>query len=68
MCRADGPARRNQTRQRLDPGQQTVWKLDDFFLPAAAWATTRQEFFRKAGLPAEATPAAAYLTARLHTA
>jgi hypothetical protein len=50
------------------PGSKRFGKLDDFFLPAAAWATTRQEFFRKAGLPAEATTAAASLTARLHTA
>jgi TnpA family transposase len=49
------------------PGSKRFGKLDAFFLPAAAWATTRQEFFRKAGLPAEATTAAAYLTARLHT-
>jgi hypothetical protein len=50
------------------PGSKRFGKLDDFFLPEAAWATTRQEFFRKAGLPADATTAAAYLTTRLNTA
>jgi len=50
------------------PGSKRFGKLDDFFLPEAAWATTRQEFFRKAGLPAEATTATASLTTRLNTA
>ena len=50
------------------PGSKRFGKLDDFFLPEAAGATTRQEFFRKAGLPAAATTAAAALTARLTTA
>src|SRR4030095_3595396 len=30
------------------PGSKLFGKLDDFFLPEATWATTRQEFFRKA--------------------
>jgi TnpA family transposase len=50
------------------PGSKRFGKLEDFFLPDATWATTRQEFFRKAGLPADPTAAAAALTARLHTA
>jgi hypothetical protein len=50
------------------PGRKRFGKLAACFLSAAAWATTRQAFFRKAGLPAEATTAAASLTARLHTA
>lgn len=50
------------------PGSKRFGKLEDFFLPDAIWATTRQEFFRKAGLPADATAAAAYLTGRLTTA
>ena len=50
------------------PGRKRLGKLDDFFLLAAAWATPRQACFRKAGWPAEATTAAASLTARLHTA
>ena len=36
-------------------GSTRFGKLDDFFLPDAAWASRRQEFFRKAGLPAEPT-------------
>jgi Tn3 transposase DDE domain-containing protein/uncharacterized protein DUF4158 len=50
------------------PGSKRLGKLEDFFLPDAIWATTRQEFFRKAGLPADATAAAAYLPGRLTTA
>jgi TnpA family transposase len=50
------------------PGSKRFGKLDDFFLPDAIWATTRQEFFRKAGRPAAAPAAAAYLTERLTTA
>jgi len=50
------------------PGRKRFGKLDDFFLPEAAWATTRQEFVRKAGWPADATTAAAALTTHLNTA
>ena len=50
------------------PGSKRFGKLEDFFLPEALWATTRQEFFRKAGLPADPIAAAAYLTTRLNTA
>jgi TnpA family transposase len=50
------------------PGSKRFGKLDDFFLPEATWATTRQAFFRKAGLPADPRAAAMSLTTRLSTA
>lgn len=50
------------------PGSKRFGKLDDFFLPEATWATTRQAFFQKAVLPADPTATAPYLTARLTTA
>jgi TnpA family transposase len=50
------------------PGSKRFGKLDDFFLPEVAWATTRQEFFRKAGLPADPRAAGTHLTTRLNTA
>src|SRR5215471_12842961 len=50
------------------PGSKRFGQLDDFFLPETTWSTTRKEFFRKAGLPADPPTAAASLTARLNTA
>jgi hypothetical protein len=49
-------------------GSRRFGKLEDFFLPDAEWAVRRQDFFRKAGLPADPTEAAASLTARLNAA
>ena len=49
-------------------GSTGFGKLDDFFLPDAAWATRRQDFFRQAGLPVVPTEAAAWLTQRLNAA
>jgi hypothetical protein len=49
-------------------GSTRFGKLDDFFLPDAAWAIRRQDFFRKAGLPADSVAAATWLTTRLNAA
>jgi TnpA family transposase len=49
-------------------GSTRFGKLDDFFLPEAAWASRRQDFFRKAGLPVVPTEAATWLTQRLNAA
>ncbi len=49
-------------------GSKRFGKLDDFFLPAPAWAATRQDFFHHAGLPADPTDAATYLTTHLNAA
>src|SRR5215471_14018907 len=49
-------------------GSTRFGKLDDFFLPDATWAVRRQEFFRKAGLPADPPEAATWLTTRLNAA
>lgn len=49
-------------------GSTRFGKLDDFFLSDAAWATRRQDFFRKAGLPAEPAAVATWLTTRLNAA
>jgi TnpA family transposase len=49
-------------------GSTRFGKLDDFFLPDALWTARRQEFFRKAGLPASPADAAAWLTTRLNAA
>jgi hypothetical protein len=48
-------------------GSTRFGKLDDFFLPDAAWAIRRQDFFRKAGLPADSVAVAPWLT-RLNAA
>jgi len=50
------------------PGSRRFGKLDDFFLPEEAWTAQRQEFFRKAGLPADPIAAATWLTTRLNAA
>src|SRR5256884_143219 len=42
-------------------GSRRFGKLDDFFLPDAAWAIRRQDCFRKAGLPADPVAAATWL-------
>jgi hypothetical protein len=47
-------------------GSTRFGKLDDFFLADAAWATRRQDFFRKAGLPADPVDVAPWLTTRLN--
>jgi hypothetical protein len=49
-------------------GSRRYGKLDDFFLPEAEWTTQRLNFFRKAGLPADATAVAPLLTTRLNAA
>jgi hypothetical protein len=49
-------------------GSRRFGKLDDFFLPDTEWAVRRQDFFRRAGLPADPAAAAADLTARLNAA
>ena len=49
-------------------GSTRFGKLDDFFLPDATWTARRQEFFRKAGLPADPAEAAIWLTTRLNAA
>jgi len=49
-------------------GSRRFGKLDDFFLPQAAWATRRQDFFRHARLPSEPRDVAPFLTARLNAA
>jgi Tn3 transposase DDE domain len=49
-------------------GSTRFGKLDDFFLPDTTWTAHRQEFFRKAGLPADPTEAATWLTSRLNAA
>jgi Tn3 transposase DDE domain/Domain of unknown function (DUF4158) len=49
-------------------GSTRFGKLDDYFLPDATWTGRRQEFFRKAGLPANPTEAATWLTIRLNAA
>jgi hypothetical protein len=49
-------------------GSTRFGRLDDFFLPDAAWAIRRQDFFRKAGLPADSVAAATWLTTRLNAA
>jgi hypothetical protein len=49
-------------------GSTRFGKLDDSFLPDATWTGRRQEFFRKAGLPADPTEAATWLTIRLNAA
>ena len=49
-------------------GSTRFGKLDDYFLPDATWTGRRQEFFRKAGLPADPTEAATWLTIRLNAA
>jgi len=49
-------------------GSTRFGKLDDFFLPDATWTARRQEFFRKAGLPAEPAAVAPWLTTRLNAA
>jgi len=50
------------------PGSKRFGKLDDFFLPEAAWALRRQAFFHTAGLPPDPTAATAYLTESLNAA
>src|SRR6266571_4953387 len=50
------------------PGSRRFGKLDDFFLPEAAWALRRQTFFQTAGLPPDPTAATAYLTESLNAA
>lgn len=49
-------------------GSKRFGKLDDFFLPEPSWAVRRRDFFQKAGLPADPTEAATFLTARLNAA
>jgi hypothetical protein len=49
-------------------GSTRFGKLDDYFLPDAIWMGRRQEFFRKAGLPADPSEAATWLTLRLNAA
>jgi Domain of unknown function (DUF4158) len=50
------------------PGSRRYGKLDDFFLPEATWIAQRPDFFRKAGLPADPSAVAAFLTTRLNAA
>jgi hypothetical protein len=40
--------------------------LDAFFIPDSEWASKREVFFARAGLPADPTDVAAYLTKRLN--
>lgn len=42
--------------------------LDAFFIPASEWASKREAFFARAGLPANPGDVAAYLTKRLNQA
>jgi TnpA family transposase len=43
-------------------------RFDDFFIPDAQWATMREGFFARAGLPTQAEDVPAYLTGRLNQA
>ncbi len=43
-------------------------RLDDFFIPEESWATKRESFFRRAGLPSDKSTVAAFLARTLNDA
>ena len=49
-------------------GSKRFGQLDEFFLPQPEWETTRDDFFHRAGLPADPAQAGAYLQNRLASA
>ena len=43
-------------------------RFDDFFIPAPRWSVTREDFFRRSGLPGESSAVPDYLRQRLNEA
>lgn len=43
-------------------------QLDDYFMPEEKWLSIREDFFRRAGLPADSSGVATYLSERLSEA
>ncbi len=43
-------------------------RFDDFFIPAPRWSATREDFFRRSGLPGESSAVPDYLRQRLNEA